>query len=306
MKPFGTMAAALTAAGSALVAGAVIAGTMAAQAQTAVTRQITSEPVDITQGPGGTAVTRRILTPEPGFTTYGAPPDQYVPLAGDALAPQYVEPTAPALIPRREAVTTRTTTVGVSPRASARARTARAEATRIEATRTATRRAAPPPSIAVAAPAVSDQALALNAAQRQVIYRTLVQREVYPAPAPFAAPAASRDYPLRTIYPADNSYGSSGYGDYAYGGYADRAYTSRAYGYQDDNRNLDPYHTAYRWNGIPLVVGARIPASVPLIALPESVAARVPAAGPYSYAVLDNRVFLVDPSTGIIVAAIAP
>src|SRR5580704_9027424 len=65
MKPIGTIAIGLT----------LVAGAAGAQAQTAVTRQITSEPVEtvVTQGPNGTAVTRRILTPEPGFTTYATP-----------------------------------------------------------------------------------------------------------------------------------------------------------------------------------------------------------------------------------------
>ena len=70
----------------------------------------------------------------------------------------------------------------------------------------------------------------------------------------------------------------------------------------------DPYRdrAAYRWDGAPLVVGARIPQSVPLVAVPEPVAARIPAARPYRYAVLDNRVYLVDPASGVIVAEITP
>jgi hypothetical protein len=54
------------------------------------------------------------------------------------------------------------------------------------------------------------------------------------------------------------------------------------------------------------VVGARIPQSVPLVAMPQPVAARIPAAAPYSYAVIGDRVYLVDPVTSLIVAAIAP
>ena len=71
-----------------------------------------------------------------------------------------------------------------------------------------------------------------------------------------------------------------------------------------DQESLDPYHTAYRWDAVPLVVGARMPPSVPLVAVPEPLAARIPVVQSYSYAVLDNRVYLVDPSTGIIVATI--
>jgi hypothetical protein len=168
----------------------------------------------------------------------------------------------------------------------------------------------------VTAPPAYDQPLALSPAQRQVIYRTVVQREYYPAPAVVPAlppvvaqtevyppPPVSR-YPLRTVYPADDGYRDAGYQDYAYRDYAYRDYAYRDYGYRDDY--LDPYHTAYRWDGVPLVVGARIPPSVPLIAVPEPVSARIPVAAPYSYAVLDNRLYLVDPATGVIVAVITP
>ena len=68
----------------------------------------------------------------------------------------------------------------------------------------------------------------------------------------------------------------------------------------------EPYRPVYRPDGVPLVVGARIPQSVPLVAAPEPVAARIPAAAPYSYAVIDNRVYLVDPASGVIVAEITP
>ena len=51
-RPLGTIAIGLV----------LASATATAQAQTAVTRQITSEPVEtvVTQGPNGTAVTRRI------------------------------------------------------------------------------------------------------------------------------------------------------------------------------------------------------------------------------------------------------
>jgi hypothetical protein len=277
MRPFGTFTVAAFAVSSALMAGGTIA-----QAQTAVTRQITSEPVEtvVTQSPSGTAVTRHILTPEPGISTYASPPLEYPPVAAEALAPGYVEPAAPALTTRRVAESRNST--------AAPARTP------------TTRRASPRPvrtvTRAVTVPAApSDQALALSPAQRQVIYRTIVQREYYPAPVPALPPVAAQTdvyapppaagYPLRTIYPADDAYGRTGYRDQAY----------------DD---LDPYHTAYRWDGVPLVVGARIPQSVPLVTVPEQVVARVPAARSYSYAVLDDRVYLVDPATNIIMAEI--
>jgi hypothetical protein len=289
MRPFGTFTVAAFTVSSTLMAGGTIA-----QAQTAVTRQITSEPVEtvVTQTPSGTAVTRRILTPEAGISTYAPPPLGYPPVAAEALAPDYVEPAAPALTTRRVTESRNSTA------APARPRTATTQRASPRPVRTVTR--------AVTVPAApSDQALALSSAQRQVIYRTIVQREYYPAPVPapppvvaqtdvYAAPPAA-GYPLRTIYPADDAYGRTGYRDYASrpDPYRDQAY--------DD---LDPYHTAYRWDGAPLVVGARIPQSVPLVAVPEQVVARVPAARSYSYAVLDDRVYLVDPATNIIMAEI--
>jgi hypothetical protein len=306
MKPIGTIAG-TTAAGFALVSLALVSGAAVAEAQTAVTRQITSEPVEtvITQGPNGTAVTRRILTPEPGISTYAPPPLQYPPLAVQALEPQYGEPAAPP--PTRRVTTTTTSTSRTVGQAPAHTRTATTRTERPRPARPATR------TVTVTAPPVSGQALVLSPAQRQIIYRSVVQREYYPVPVPAGPPVVAQTdvyapppppptgYPLRTVYPADN-----GYRDYAYDPYNntyDSGYRADPY-YDRDYR--DPYRTAYRWDGVPLVVGARIPQSVPLYAVPEPVAARIPAAAPYSYAVLDNRVYLVDPETGMIVAQIAP
>jgi hypothetical protein len=307
MKPIGIIAIGLTLGGLALVSGAAVA-----QAQTAVTRQITSEPVEtvVTQGPNGTVVTRRILTPEPGVTTV-APPLAYPPVAVQPLEPSYVEPAAPAPAPRR-ATASRATTVGVSTRAPARTRT--------ETTRRVSERPVRPAVRAVAVPPASGEVLALSPAERQVIYRTVAQREYYPAPVPVRPPVVAQTevyapvsrYPLRTVYPADDdAYRDAGYRDYSYGDYGNPDYAYRGYAYREDHAYyrddyLDPYHTAYRWDGVPLVVGARIPPSVPLIAVPEPVVARIPVAAPYSYAVIENRVYLVDPATSVIVAVITP
>jgi hypothetical protein len=301
MKPIGTIAIGLT----------LVAGAAGAQAQTAITRQITSEPVEtvVTQGPNGTAVTRRILTPEPGVTSFAAPPlaaqpFAYPPVAVQAVEPSYVEPVAPA--PRR-ATQSRPTTVGVSTRTP--------ERTRTETRRVSERPVRPATRTVVAAAPVSGPGLGLSPAERQVIYRTIAQREYYPAPVPVRPPAevyapVSR-YPLRTVYPGDDdAYRDAGYRDYAYSDYG-RDYAYRGYAYREDRAyyradDLDPYHTAYRWDGVPLVVGARLPPSVPLIAVPEPVGARIPVAAPYDYAVIENRVYLVDPATSVIVAVITP
>jgi hypothetical protein len=253
-----------------LIALAPVVGAVVAQAQTSVTRQITREPVEtiVTQGPNGVAVTRRILTPEPGISTYVPPPPAYPTLATEAVESEdYVEPAPP---PRRVTATTTTArTVGQAP----------------AHTRTATVRERPRPARTtirtVTVPPVSDQALVLSPAQRQVIYRSVVEREYYPVPEVYAPPPSG--YPLRAGYAADER-------DYAYDPY------------RDEYRPT--YHPAYRLDGGTLVVGARIPQSVPLYAVPEPVVARIPAAAPYSYALIDNRVFLVDPATDVIVAEI--
>jgi hypothetical protein len=273
MRPIGTIAVGL----------ALVSGAAGAQAQTVISRQITSEPVEtvVTQSPNGTAVTRRILPPEPGVTSYMAPPPGYAPAGGEAIESQYyVEPAPPAVTTRREvepaapaattrrATSSRPTTVGISStRAPARART-----------ETARRVSPPPPAVRTVTRTVvlppPDPALVLSPAQREVLYRTIVQHEFYPAPAP--APLAAGVY-----------------GDYAY----DPAY---------DQGYRDPYHPAYRWDGVPLTVGVRVPPSLPLYGVPETVALRIPAVEPYNYAVVNDRGYLVDPATGVIVAEIAP
>jgi hypothetical protein len=284
MRPIGTIAGTI-AAGVALVSGAAVA-----QAQTAVTRQITSEPVEtvITQGPNGTAVTRRILTPEPGVATFAAPPPAYPPGTVETIESQDVEPAAPAPAPRRVTKATRPTTtpshtVGQAP-----------ERSRTEATRRVSERPVRTVTRTVVVPPAPDQALVLTPSQRQIIYRGIVQREYYPAPVPAAPPVVQTDAYVpppvagyRTIYPADDTYR-----DYAYDPYHDQY--------------RDPYHPVYRWDGVPLVVGARIPASLPLYAVPEPLALRLPSARPYSYAVVDNRLYLVDPLTSVIVAEVMP
>jgi hypothetical protein len=251
--------------GAMAVGLALVWGAAVAQAQTAVSPQTPSAPAEAARD--DTATIQRILTPAPGITTFAAPPREYPPLAAAALDPNYVEPAAPALA--RRTVTSRTAT-------AAPARTH---------FRSATVRPA-------------DQALALSPAQRQFIYRTIATRELDRAPPwpsavaptePFAPPAVTY-YPLHAIYPADDGYRNSGNRDVA----GDRPTRAFAYRAEDD-----------RLAGIPLPVGARIPPSVPLVAVPQPLAARIPATRPYRAAVLDHRVYLVEPATGVIVAVIA-
>jgi hypothetical protein len=52
-------------------------------------------------------------------------------------------------------------------------------------------------------------------------------------------------------------------------------------------------------------VGARIPESVQLYALPQEVAVEVPAVRAYKYMVVNNRVVLIDPATSEVIAEVA-
>jgi hypothetical protein len=53
-----------------------------------------------------------------------------------------------------------------------------------------------------------------------------------------------------------------------------------------------------------LTVGAQVPPTVALHPIPEPALAEVPEVEPYRYAFVGDRVFLVDPATGIVVAVI--
>lgn len=51
-----------------------------------------------------------------------------------------------------------------------------------------------------------------------------------------------------------------------------------------------------------IVLGSRIPASVPLYAMPAETIAVAPSLSGYRYALIGGRVYLVDPSDGIVSA----
>lgn len=57
--------------------------------------------------------------------------------------------------------------------------------------------------------------------------------------------------------------------------------------------------------GVEVSVGSRVPGTVQLYDVPQSVAVEVPAVQSYKYMVVNNRVVLVDPATSTIVAEFA-
>jgi hypothetical protein len=58
----------------------------------------------------------------------------------------------------------------------------------------------------------------------------------------------------------------------------------------------------YIWDGVALVVGARLPASIRLAPVPPAVTAAFPDVASYAYAYVDDRTYLVDPATSLIKA----
>jgi hypothetical protein len=221
-----------------------------------VSRSVSEEPVEtiVTQTPNGTVITRRPLGAEaPAYRAPATTIVETVPNSVDAITTREVVRRVES---RPARVTTRTTKV----RKSAKIVTDRRP--REVVTRT------------VRAPVAT---LALSPAERHIVYQTIVEREVVPAP--------------RVVAPAYRE------------AWRDPAWRDPAW--------RDPY-----WNNAPVVaadediemttpayaVGAVLPAGVPLFAVPQEIGYRVPAARPYSYGYVGGRAYLVDPVSSVIVA----
>ena len=223
----------------------------AANAQAVVSRSISAEPVEtvVTQTPTGTVVTRR---PIDGVVQQGV------------AAPVVVE-TVPNTI---DAITTREVVQRRAATEAARlvtrevaARPAKhATIKRTTTARRTTRTVAP--------------RLALNPQERQIVYRTIVEREVVPArPAVVPQTYATQ----QVVVPAAPVV---------------TAPVAQA-----------PIVAATEIDDEPVYrVGSVLPANVPLYAIPQNVALSVPATRPYSYAWLGGRAYVVDPATSVVMA----
>lgn len=198
----------------------------AASAQTTVTRQVSDMPVETT------------IVRSPSGTT----------------VTRRVLDNEPIVVPAPPARTRTVTTVRSSRPIAERPR---ARAT----TRVVTRRRSVAPVYGMA----TAEPLVLSPAEREVVYREIVDQRAVPVQRGFLAPIGST-FPV--VEPA-------------------RPAVSVA-------RPL-PAATTY-------VVGSRLPADIRLVELPQTVIERVPAISSYAYAMVDDRVLLVDPQTGIIVS----
>lgn len=326
---------------SSLALGVALAAS-AADAQTVISREITTQPVEtiVTQGPYGTTITRRPLAPSELADTYAPGTFVQQPLN---LAPSY-DPSfrPPAAIPT-QVVTQPVPVVAETPtveRVTTRT-VVRERARTVERPRPA-RTAAPPvargkdvPILAkgeVLPPLRRSARVALSPAEKRIVYRTIVRERVVTAPpvrrelvttttvAPALPPPAyvERRYDVPTTAYVERRYEQPWW---------ERRWEQPVYntGTYPDSYQNNTYQNTWRdtWRApvvaaddeavvtTPVVartsvyaIGTVLPPGVPLYAVPESLTYRVPALRPYRYAYLGEQVYLVDPLSNVIVAVV--
>lgn len=278
----------------AAVALALVAGAGAANAQTVITREITDEPVEtiIERGPGGTVITRRPLEPTVRRLPVTLPP---APLpAGTATTEietiaQSRETVGSATAVRSPVDTVATRRVAAPPgrMVSQKQISTRRKAQSVRTTTVP--RAVRTTTGATVARSVQAPVPVLTAAQRSTIYRTIVEERAVPRTMiternvpPFLATPVVRE---RVITPP--------------------VVRERIAPRVIETVGAAPAVTTGRIVRAPasveLAVGAHLPATVPLYALPDTLGLQFPAVRDYRYTVVDDRVFLVDPASSLIV-----
>jgi hypothetical protein len=133
---------------------------------------------------------------------------------------------------------------------------------------------------------LAPEPLALTPAQRRIVYRTIVLRDVLPAPVAPVGPVVTAPalVPAPVVTPAE------------------------AFAADDSPGHANTYPTptypgaTYAESYAPAYVGTQVPATARLVPLPSALAGEVPELQPYRYAVVNDRVLLVDPETDIVVA----
>jgi hypothetical protein len=295
--------------GRTAVAFALVVGTGAASAQTVITREITTEPVEtiIERGPTGTVITRRPLETSVPGSPARLQADTFISEPVETIVERRRETTgvsatsaAPAAAPALVRSTRVQRSVARPVPGQARARTAASTTTVQRAAapvRQTQMRAAQTRAVAVrAAPVARPLAdvRALTAAQRSRIYQTVVrervvprtvitERTVLPGTIPLIGAPVAREQivteRLVTVPPARETFGAAPFVTAPAG--VERVVTEAE---------------------AELMVGSRIPATVPIYALPETLVRQIPTVQPYRYAIVDDRVLLVDPVTNVIVA----
>jgi hypothetical protein len=250
--------------------GLVMISGAAAHAQTVISRQISEEPVEttVTQGPYGTVITRRPLDPSYRRVV----PPSYV--APSYVAPSYVAPSYVA--PGYAAPTYAAPGYAVAPSYAAPVYPAPGYVAPGYAAPVALQESDEDDDEAVETITVRKVREPV-VAPRRIVRRAppILARAVEPAPRlrraayrPLVLRPAQREIVYRTIV-------------------RERVYAS-------------PYAAN------PFAVGAIVPQTVSLTAVPSTVAVQVPVTRGYQYVVVNNRVLLVDPATSIVVADVTP
>ena len=124
-----------------------------------------------------------------------------------------------------------------------------------------------PPAVAV----VVREPVSLTPGERSVLYRTIVREQIVPVPVITERIVPSSGEPATAPIVAGP-------------------------------QPIEPITTGRAVTAAAYTVGAQLPANVPLFAIPESAALQVPVVRRYSYAFINDRVLLVEPLTGIVVA----
>lgn len=130
----------------------------------------------------------------------------------------------------------------------------------------------------VTSPAPVAEPLQLTPAQSQVIYRMIVER-----PAPVVAERLVTAPPVTTVAPQPSATVEQ------------RIVTVPA---ETTGVTVIEETSPARFE---LAVGSRIPSAVPLYDMPEATVSEIPAMSSYRYALIGDRVYLVDPGDGIVV-----
>jgi hypothetical protein len=302
----------------AAVALALVAGAGAAHAQTVITREITTEPVEtiVERGPNGTVITRRPLdttVPRASVTTAVTAPVEPILRPRETVGSSIVTTSSSsetiatrriaghrAVAPQRSRATMTQRQVNVSSKAQSVRKPALRPA--VSTTRAAARVTSVSRS-AVAARSIPVAAPALTAAQRSTILRTIVEERVVPrtvitesvAAPTFAAPVVTAPAVREEIV-------------------TEQVVTPPAPLIRE---RIVPRPLAVETVGaapvvtervvatpasLGLAIGSRVPATVPLYALPPALGVQIPSVRSYRYAIVDDRVLLVDPATGMVVA----
>ncbi len=293
---------------------ALASGAASAQAQV-ITRQVTQEPVEttITRGPAGTIITRRPLAPAPVAPTVGAVTVEqgvapaYGPLGTVQLEPYEMQsigpgPTYAETVGIAQPVRTATVRRPVTATRTVRAvRTERRETVGSGVVRRAPRAVVRRTTTVRRTVATSAAPLVLAPAQRQVIYRTVVQRQVVPSVAAYPTYPTYPTYPAyrpsTVVVPATTGTG------YAVTAPADDVYSPADDVYYDE---APPLYRSAAVAPVVYPVGARLPARVVLSPVSDEIALRVPAVRSYRTVYINNRVLLVDPVTYTVVADVTP